>query len=536
MKVKELSKSIIVIIVAFSCLSIIAGKNYLFFHTVVELASVVIAASVFTVTWNVRKNINNYYLLIVGIAFLFIGILDLLHTITYHGMNILPGNNYYANQFWIATRFLEALTIVFSFSFIHVKRKFEANTVFGIYFLITSLIVLSILYWKNFPVCYVEGVGQTRFKIYAEYVIIAVLIWGLYLLYRNRNYFDKNIYRALFGSVVFAILSEMCFTLYVSNYDIFNQLGHYAKLVTFYLIYKANVRTGFIKPAETLFKTIKDSEEKYRALSDTLAAENKRYILLNEEYKNQNKLLEVNETRLKELNVTKDKFFSIIAHDLKNMLTPITMYSSLLSQRVSHIPAEKIASLAESINQASRQAYTFFENLLEWSRLQLGHLSPRFDNVSISGFFQEVEMLTTQMANLKNIQLYFHIDEDSTIWADREMIKTVLLNLVINAIKFSHPGGAVTIKAKREHGITLFSITDTGIGISQEDIQKLFKLDGVLTRKGTANEKGTGLGLMVCAEFIEKNKGKIWAESTLHEGSCFMFSLPASTTFKDVAV
>ena len=200
----------------------------------------------------------NLYLYFVGISYAFIGILDLLHTLTFTGMNVIAGTVFYANQFWVGTRFIEAATLVIGFYIMHRPKKPSADLIFAGYFATTLLLTLSILTWHIFPVCFIEGVGQTPFKIYAEYLIIVTLLIAGYLLYRHRGRFSESVYRYLLYSLVFTILSEFCFTLYASNYSAANEFGHYFKLIAFFLIYKANVETGFIEPTTLIFKDLQD--------------------------------------------------------------------------------------------------------------------------------------------------------------------------------------------------------------------------------------------------------------------------------------
>jgi hypothetical protein len=217
------------------------GYNYLLFHTLVELFSIIVAFAVFTVTWNARKMLDNNYLYFQGITYLFIGALDLLHTITFKGMRIIESPIYYSNQFWVATRFLEAAAIVAGLLFLARKRRLNADLIFVGYTIVTLLITLSILKWEIFPICYVDGIGQTSFKIYAEYTIIAMLLLGITLLFKFRKHFENSVFNSILLSMCFAIVSEFCFTLYVSNYSASNAVGHYAKLIAFFFTYKAVV-------------------------------------------------------------------------------------------------------------------------------------------------------------------------------------------------------------------------------------------------------------------------------------------------------
>lgn len=240
------------------------------FHTLVELFSIVIAFAVFIVAWNSRKMQDNKYLHVVGISYLFIGALDLLHTLSFHGMNVIPLPGYPANQFWVATRGMEALIFLGGFLMIGRKRKINTELLFLLYFVISVLIAASILVWKIFPVCFIPGEGQTLFKIVCEYTIIVLLLISLFLLYKKRANFDKKTYQLLAGSMLFAILSESCFATYTSNSGPLNEWGHYGKLISFFLIYKANVQMAFEKPMASIFRELKASETEYKTLAENL--------------------------------------------------------------------------------------------------------------------------------------------------------------------------------------------------------------------------------------------------------------------------
>lgn len=233
--------------------------NYLLFHSIVEMISIVVAAAVFIVTWSSIRYINNPYLITVGISYLFIGILDLLHTLAYKGMPIFTDYDYYANQLWIAARYLESLTLFASFVLLLSKRQISKKAVLTTYLTITSLCLASIFYWKIFPECFVEGKGLTPFKVYSEYIICAILLGSLFLLQKNRDKFRTNVYRLLFISIIMTIISELAFTFYISNYGISNIVGHYFKLFSFMLIYQAVVNIGIKDPYQLIFNDLNEA-------------------------------------------------------------------------------------------------------------------------------------------------------------------------------------------------------------------------------------------------------------------------------------
>jgi len=586
-------------------------QNYLLFHTIVELLSIVVAFAVFIITWNSRKMLDNNYLCFVGIAYIFIGALDLMHTITFKGMQIIPGPVYHANQFWIATRSLEALTLLTGFLFLNIRRVLNVDVIVLVYSIITVLVILSILYWGIFPLCYTDEVGQTPFKIYAEYVIITIQCLAGFLLYRSRNDFDKPIFRLLSMSIFFGILSEFCFTLYISNYSLTNEIGHYGKLISFFLIYKANVEKGFTKPTGLIFRNLRDNEEKYRTLAENLPElifrfdKNFKCLYANsaierflphrhdfytgkgltelgfpEHFEQQlNRVLmraeqtkviqeinfdlpagngdysfsmqaipeygsfgnegtflvicyditelKLNERRLQDLNAAKDKLFSIIAHDLKNPFTSLIAFSELIHRNVNKLSREKIESLAIRMNDSSKQAFALLENLLNWSRVQTGALVPNPQVVDIERLLNENQEQTASLALAKGIKILVENSGSGRIFADRQMIDTVLRNLIANAIKFSYANSTIWLKGEDKQGHILFSVTDSGLGITKENLDQLLKIESKLTTRGTQEEKGTGLGLILCKEFVELSGGRIWAESEFGLGTTFYFSIPS---------
>ena len=245
--------------------------NYLLFHTLVEIFSIVVACGIFMVAWNVRRILDNNYLLFLGIAFLFIAFLDLIHTLAYKGMPIFQG--YGADlptQLWIAARYMESLSLLIAPLFLH--RRLKPSIVFSAYTALSVLLLVSLFHWHIFPPCFVEGVGLTPFKKISEYVISMILLGALAVLFKNRKAFDPNVFRLLAASIVITIVSELAFTFYVSVYGLSNLFGHFCKLISFYLIYKAIIRTGLQEPYNLLFKNLKqnerilqESEERFRA-------------------------------------------------------------------------------------------------------------------------------------------------------------------------------------------------------------------------------------------------------------------------------
>jgi PAS domain S-box-containing protein len=245
------------------------------------------------------------------------------------------------------------------------------------------------------------------------------------------------------------------------------------------------------------------------------------------EQKKAEKALKQSEARLKELNTTKDKLFSIIGHDLKGPFNNILGFSELIVEGYENLEPEEIQKYNQLIYQLSKNVSELLENLLTWSRAQRQKLVVTPQNISLRFIVERCFNLLDHNAGHKQISLNNEIPSETIIYADEEMITTVIRNLISNSIKFTKSGGKITAGAKRIDGAVTIEISDTGVGINKEKIRNLFKPDVNHTNLGTDGEKGTGLGLLICKDFVEKNKGEINVESTPEEGTSFFIKLPA---------
>jgi len=276
-KVIAESYEIILWVAVVALLYLVSLENYLLFHTVAELFSIYVAGVVFLIVWKSRARLENRFLVFIGIAYFFVAGLDLLHTFAYKGMGIFP--QFDANlptQLWIAARYMESISLLIaSILLVDVraekgkefelreKEKFFWRT-FLLYAGIMISCILSIFILRNFPDSYIEGSGLTQFKIISEYVISLVLLCSLVVLYLKKERFEKRIFRLIAASIVITIFGELAFTLYTDVYGFFNLMGHFFKILSFYLIYKAVIQTGFDDPYTLLFRELKQSEETLR--------------------------------------------------------------------------------------------------------------------------------------------------------------------------------------------------------------------------------------------------------------------------------
>jgi PAS domain S-box-containing protein len=235
--------------------------------------------------------------------------------------------------------------------------------------------------------------------------------------------------------------------------------------------------------------------------------------------------LKKSENDLRIANATKDKFFSIIAHDLKNPLNTIHGFSELLLSNLYAYDLDKIAEFLGMINSSSKKVYALIENLLEWSRAQTGQIVYKPEKLELEEIVLEVVNFSTNSLKSKSIDFKHSIPEKQTVFADKNMLSTILRNLVTNAVKFTKEFGKIEILATETNKKVIVTVADTGIGMTDEVKNNLFEIYEKITTAGTKEEKGTGLGLILCKEFIEKHGGEIWVESELGKGSRFNFSL-----------
>ena len=248
--------------------------SYLLFHSIAELFGIIISLGIFVIGWNSRRYGGNSFFLILGISFVFVGTIDMLHTLAYKGMGVFPqfGANF-ATQFWIAARYLQACSLGLSLGMIN--RKINVNKLILGYSIATGAIVASI-FLNLFPTCYVDGVGLTLFKIISEYIIDGIFLIALLAIYHYRAQFDHNIFLLLSSSVLVTMGSEMLFTLYgVDVYGFFNLFGHVLKIVAFYLLYKAIIQIGIDRPFSVLFLQIKQNDGLLKQKTQELERSNK---------------------------------------------------------------------------------------------------------------------------------------------------------------------------------------------------------------------------------------------------------------------
>jgi PAS domain S-box-containing protein len=237
-------------------------------------------------------------------------------------------------------------------------------------------------------------------------------------------------------------------------------------------------------------------------------------------------LLKERESQLRELNATKDKLFSIIAHDLRSPFNSIIGFSELLARHLKSSATPETEMYLGYIQTSAKQTLTLLENLLIWAKSQTGQNPFNPISINLSMLIRYVVDMSRSAANLKKIELKFIESEMIDVFADMNMLNTILRNLISNAIKYTHENGNITISTIKQEEVVEVRITDNGVGMSEQTLKGLFAIDSTITTSGTANEQGTGLGLVLCKDLIEIQGGKIGAKSSNGQGSEFIITLP----------
>jgi signal transduction histidine kinase len=539
-------KNIIVLLaaaVSLVALYVLSGHNYLLFHGLVEIFGIVIAFAIFVIAWNSRYIIDNHYLQFVGISFLFVAGFSLLHTLAYKGMGVFPevGANL-ATQLWIVTRYLLSFSLFMPLLFI--SRRFKAGIIFAVYFLIAIFLAVSIFYWNNFPVAYIDDAGLTLFKVASEYIITAVFLMTAGLLVLKRQEFSSSVFRLLVGALASAAAAELAFTLYVDVYGIANMVGHLLNVVSFYLIYRALIETGFAKPYELLFFYLKQSEVTLTNRADELMRVNQKLEHEIVERKQVEEMLQQAQAKLQDYaqnleqlveertKQLKDKermaaigeIAGMVGHDLRNPLQAVSCEIYLTKNQLSMLPSSGQKTKLQASIEAIEEQTGYMGKIVSDLQTFVKPVQAQKQAVNLKQLFVGV---LDQVVIPENIQSNLQIKGALTITADPYLLKRVLINLVTNAVQAMPEGGELTIKAQdNAAGQTLIVVKDTGVGIPKEVKSKIF------TPLFTTKAKGQGFGLAACKRSVESQGGTITFESEADKGTKFIITLPSNTNIE----
>ncbi|MDK2826537.1 Signal transduction histidine kinase [Methanolobus vulcani] len=461
---EKYSETVIVILVLLA-LYRISLESYLLFHSIVEVASIVVIAAVFLIAWNSREYLKNSYLLFIAISFFFVSWIDFLHIISYKGMGIFPGND--ANlptQLWIAARYMQSISLLIAP--LLMKKELNYRKVLVIYFAFTCLI-FAVIYQGYFPDCYIEGSGLTQFKIISEYIISLILLASAILLHRNKDQFDSKVYSLIIASIILTIFAELAFTFYIDVYGFSNLMGHFFKLLSFYLIYKAIVVTSLARPYDLLYRELKVRE----------------YELI--------KKKEAQEDLLETLSLVNQ----ILRHDVLNDLNIISLSIDNLKERMS----EKELDLSE---KAVKHSTKLIREMKDFESLmyirELVTIDLRILALEVS---QEFPVKI-------NISGYCSVKADSGL-------HSVIGNIIQNAIIHGR-ADTIDLHMESKEDYCELRISDNGSGIPDKIKGRIFDEGFKYGRTGH-----TGLGLYIAKRIVERY-GEISLEDNTPSGATFI--------------
>ncbi len=470
--------------------------SYLLFHNMAEIFSIVIACAIFMFAWNARPFLQNNYLLFIGIAYLFVAGVDLFHTLAYKGMRVFPGDD--ANlptQLWIAARYLQSISLLIAPLLL--RRKLNPYYVFIGYGVTVGLLLGAIFYWHVFPDCYIEGVGLTPFKKISEYIISLILLASIAVLLKNREGFDRGVLKLLILSIIFTIGAELAFTLYTDVYGLLNIIGHLLKIVAFYLIYKAVIETGLVRPYDLLFRDLKQSEETLQQYAFELQVRNEEL----------------------------DAFAHTVAHDLKNPLAIIISSANGLEHYNATLEDEERQELLGLIGHTAFKMDKIIDNLLLLG--QVRKVEVQAEPLDMGAVVAEARQRLAQLIEEHQAEIILP-DAWPAALGYGPWVEEVWANYLSNAIKYGGQSPRVELGATAQSdGMIRFWVRDSGPGLTQDQQARLFKS---FTQRRQVRISGHGFGLSIVRRIVEKLGGQVGVESKVGEGSVFYFTLPGTTS------
>lgn len=341
-----------------------------------------------------------------------------------------------------------------------------------------------------------DGFGLTPFKKTSEYIICLILVASMWLLLKNKRFFDKDILRLLTASIAFTILTELCFTLYVGLYDFMNMLGHFSKVISYYFIYKAIIVTGINRPFDLMFRDLSVSKE------EALKA-----------------------------NKAKSDFMANMSHEIR---TPMNTIIGMTELAMEMSALEKQKEYLSIVKGAANSLLSIINEILDIMKIESGRLELERIDFSVKSVLEAACDMFIVIAKKKGLSLNYSISSDvpDELNGDPTRLRQILINLTGNAIKYTTEGGVdVTLsisddQSDDEYMNLLFSVKDTGIGIAADRKDAIFERFTQADSSTTRNYGGSGLGLTISRELVHLMNGRIWMESELGVGSAF--SLPSN--------
>jgi two-component system, sensor histidine kinase and response regulator len=472
----------------------LSQHNYLLYHSLIEILSVAVALTIFSIGWNSRRFTQSNALLVIACTFLVVGGIDLLHTLSFKGMGVFPAwDANQPTQFWIAARYFQSIGLLAAALLIGRRQPLPAPAVLvGTLAAGTTLTATVFLGW--FPDCFITGQGLTPFKVGSEFIISGLLIVAGILFWRRREKFAPGIIPFLVCSLALTVLSEMSFTLYVDVYGFFNYLGHVFKLLALIMIYRAFISGSLRHPYQSLFADLVRAKEQ---------AEN--------------------------ASRAKSEFLANMSHEIRTPMNAIIGMTELtLDTRLTRLQREYL----EMVQSSGESLLKVINDILDFSKIEAGFLDFEEAAFDVRELVEKTAQTLAVRAHQKGLELTCQIDSaiPKRLMGDAGRLRQVLTNLIGNAVKFTQNGEVlvrVEVAQDNQEGQRQlrFSIKDTGVGIPADKMDLLFQQFSQVDGSASRHFEGTGLGLAISRQIVEAMGGTIEAQSQVGEGSTFFFTV-----------
>jgi signal transduction histidine kinase len=452
--------------------------NYLLFHSLAEIFSIIIACGVFMVAWNTRRFHDSSFLVFIGIAFAFVGGLDLAHTLAYNGMGVFTHDRGTdpATQLWVCARFVQAGSLVTAPLLL--TRRIRILPVFAVYTPICTALVLSITYWHVFPSCH-DGVSLTPFKKAAELVICGMVLLAMSLLLRRKERFEPRVLSLLLWSMGLTIVQEVAFMIYGNVTDHANWTGHVLKIASFYFLYQAIVVTALNQPFDLLFRDLSKAKEAAEGASRA-----------------------------------KDQFLAMLSHELRTPLTPVLLAIPLLDER-SDLPDEVRQDLHLIRRNIEIEAH-LIEDLLDLMRVTHGKLRLILQATDVHALVSSAVAICGRGSGPPTtVSLEA---ENHHVLGDPTRLQQVFWNLLSNAQKYTPATGTILVRSYNEldgsqRSDWVLEVTDTGAGIEADLLPRVFDPFEQGDVERGRKFGGMGLGLAISKALVEAHAGEVTAYS-----------------------
>lgn len=548
----------------------LGSRNFLAFHTVTEGFTIVVSFTIAVIVFNTYENIDNSFIPILGVAYFCAGFFDILHTLAYEGMMIIPGAGAdLAPQMWLVARFLDSVGMILAgLSF---DRTIRPAVMLAVYALVSLTALLAEFVWGVFPVAFIPGQGLTQFKVYSEFVIVFFLVVSVGLLMRQRGRFRPEVYRLLLAFFLASVGTELSFSFYITMSGWQNIVGHLFKVSAFLFLYRAVVVTSLQEP----YARLRQSREELRQLNADLERRVQERTQALEEInatmkreigerqaaqealrKSRDKLLD-RERQLKlytsqlaaanrELaaaNTEIKSFANIVAHDFRTPMVNIKGFSRELADSLADLRAMVGDVLRALPEQSRRQAENLLEgeipealrfidssvdrlNRMVEALLKLARLGRRelvYETIDMNSLVDNVLLSYGKLIELGGIKVT--VGQLPAIEGDRVALEQIVGNLVDNAIKYLEPGrpGEVFVTGQETGEDFLFTVGDNGRGVDEADQEQIFE---VFRRAGSQEVPGDGMGLAYVRTLVRQLGGKVWCESQPGVGTRMRFTVP----------